>query len=114
MEVDPTGEIVWSLQDVFVNPHDPEILPNGNILVADHDRPHKTMEVTRDGDVVWTWSRPGVKTIRYNHQLPNGNILLPDQMSIIEITPRGRIVWQLELRDVEPDKWMYKAERISG
>lgn len=113
VEVDLTGEIVWSLQDVFENPHDPEILPNGNILVGDHARPHKTMEVTRDGEVVWSWSRPVLRAVRYNHLLPNGNILLTDRMNIIEITPGGRIVWQLELLDVEPDKWMYKAERIS-
>ena len=72
------------------------------------------MEITRGGEVVWEWSGPGVTAIRYNHPLPNGNILLADIMNIIEITPSGTIVWQLELRDVETDRWMYKPERIGG
>jgi len=69
VEVNPAGDIVWSLRNLkngkmlrFL--HDPEILPNGNILVSVH-RPQALLEVTRDGDVVDVFTRPDVKLLRY-------------------------------------------------
>ena len=96
-----------------MNPHDPEILPNGKILVASSSI-HETTEVTRDGEVVWRFRSPGIVGIRGNHRLPNGNTLFAYIWGILEVGPSGNIVWQLELLNLETnEKCLYKAERIS-
>lgn len=114
-EVDSSGEVVWSLRDVFRAPHDPEILPNGNILVADHSRAQQTMELTPSGELVWRFRASDIHTIRYNHQLPNGNIIFTDRTKIVEVTRSKEIVWQLELTDAKSDeKPMYKADKAGA
>jgi hypothetical protein len=118
VEVDRSGRVVWKLPGLFTTPHDPEILPNGNILVNTRG-PQIIKEITPAGNVVWQY-RPDqreVQTVRYNHRLPNGNILFVERTKIVEITPAREIVWQLRLKDVgteaaEKRSWLYKAERI--
>lgn len=118
VEVDPAGRVVWKLPGLFTTPHDPEILPNGNILVNTRG-PQVINEITPAGKVVWRYrpDQDDVQTVRYNHRLPNGNILFVERTKIIEITPTREIVWQLRLKDVgtgraDKRKWLYKAERI--
>jgi hypothetical protein len=116
VEVDPAGEIIWSLRDL-PRVHNPEILANGNILFSTH-RPHRTVEVTREGDRVWVFERGDIKTVRYNHRLPNGNTLLVERTKIIEVAKTGEIVWQVSLKNVNSrertakDRWLYKGERL--
>ena len=53
-EVDPQGSVVKTLgKEVLVGQHDPEILPNGNILAASHGRPPRAAEIdSKMGEIV--------------------------------------------------------------
>lgn len=116
VEVDKSGEVVWKLEGLTKNPHDPEVLENGNILVNTRG-PQLIKEYDRSGKIVWQHKPKGYKTIRYNHKLPNGNIIFAERRNIVEITPDGEVVWRLRLKGVSKSKkdkssWFYKAERI--
>lgn len=116
VEVNRAGDIVWKLENLFTTPHDPEELANGNILLNTR-RPQVLREYDRSGRVVWEHYPRDANTIRYNHKLPNGNIMFVERRKIVEITPNGEIVWQMRLKDVgtdrsEKSRWFYKAERI--
>ncbi len=116
VEVDRAGNIVWKLENLFTTPHDPEELPNGNILVNTR-RPQVLREFDRSGRVVWEHYPRNANRIRYNHQLPNGNIIFVDRRDIVEITSAGEVVWRLRLKDVDigsadKNRHFYKAERI--
>ena len=42
VEVDPQGHVTRIIGEEYLRrQHDPEVLPNGNILVANHDTPHE-------------------------------------------------------------------------
>lgn len=118
VEVDRAGRVVWKLPGLFTTPHDPEILANGNILVNTRG-PQVIRELTPGGRMVWEYrpNQKDVQTVRYNHRLPNGNVLFVERTTIVEVTPEGEIVWRMRLPGVGTDardrgRWLYKAERI--
>lgn len=79
--------------------HEPEVLDNGNILLALR-RPNRFVEFDPDsGQMIWQWRHPeGEKALRTNREanrLPNGNTLGTAWNKIIEIAPDGTIVWQM-------------------
>ncbi len=124
VEVDPQGAVVRTIgEGIFHKQHDPEMLPNGHILVANHKIPHRAVEVDLNtGEVVW--QSPGFERdaipVRDADRLPNGNTLVTGTTKIVEISAEGQIVWQLKLRGVNfrnPRDWaglgFYKAERIA-
>ena len=128
IEVDSSGSVVRTMgEGLLHNAHDPEFLPNGNILVANHAKPHSVIEFDPDtGEVVWQF-RPTYKgkgmfviPLRDADQLPNGNVLITGYGTIYEVTREGEIVWQLVLKDKETalEGWhnfgFYKAQRISA
>ena len=61
LEIDPgTGAVTWRYtDDGFYSPTGgvEQPLPNGNVLIAS-SRGGRAFEVTRGGDVVWSWSPP--------------------------------------------------------
>ena len=116
IEVDPEGSVVKTVgEGELYGPHDPEVLANGNILVASF-RPHRAVEIDPGtGRIVWQFAthQQGVSGVRDTDRLPNGNTLLCGTTKIAEVTAKGDIVWQLSLKDVTEDsKGFYKAERI--
>ncbi len=132
VEVDPQGAVVRNIgEGIFVSQHDPEVLSNGNILVANQGRPpagyHRAVEIDPNtGEVVWQ-SPPFDKSalpVRDADRLPNGNTLITGSTRIAEVTLDGDIVWQLTRKDVAFDVsseqgrrtasglGFYKAERI--
>ncbi len=124
VEVDPEGEVVGTYgEGVIVGQHDPEMLPNGNILLANHGRPHRAAELdTKTGKIVW--QSPGFEMeatpVRDANRLPNGNTLITGSTKIAEVTAEGKIVWQLTLKGITltgleaAARGFYKAERISA
>ena len=106
-EVDPQGAVVKTHgEGVFIEVHDPEILPNGNILAPQHGIPQRAVEIdSTTGEVVW--QSAGVEReaapVRDANRLPNGNTLITGSTKIVEVTPEGKIVWQLTLKGVTFD-----------
>ncbi|MFC1901218.1 aryl-sulfate sulfotransferase [Chloroflexota bacterium] len=138
IEVDSGGEVVRTIGDGVIfaspdlrlnasgnadpfSPHDPEILPNGNILMVSQYFPMRAIEMVPDtGEVVWEYALPERMNypVRDADRLPNGNILITGAIKITEVTPGGEVVWQLSMQGVTWGKGegqglgYYKAERI--
>jgi hypothetical protein len=131
-EVDPTGSVVWSFNwgslyssssTIGFDPHEPEVQPNGNVLIClQWDTPYQIVEINKStGQPVWQYHRDYLRTSRDSDRLPNGNTLIVGVLSdtedsvIFEVTPAGEIVWQLKVKDVPATGkpgWFYKAQRI--
>jgi uncharacterized protein (UPF0248 family) len=116
VEVDSQGVVVRTIgEGIFTHQHDPEVLPNGNILAASF-MPHRAVEIDlATNEVVWEFKWP--ESARDADRLPNGNTLLTGLQKIAEVTPEGKIVWQLTLgvileEEVARGLGFYKAERI--
>ncbi len=97
-------------EGILDQPYDPEVLPNGNILVAsrnslDRRRPQRVVELdARTGSVVWQFpmlERDNWPT-RDANRLPNGNTLIVGSTRIVEVTGVGEIVWQLDHKGPVP------------
>ena len=134
IEVDHQGSVVSTFgEGIFETQHDPQVLPNGNILVANQGRPpagfHQAVEIdSTTGKIVWQspvfekWALP----VRDANRLPNGNTLITGSTKIVEVTSDGNIVWQLTLKgttlDVSTEQGrkdasrlgFYKADRIDA
>jgi len=123
-EVDPQGAVVRSIgEGILVMQHDPEILPNDNILVTSlpPGRPHSAVEIDPNtSSIVWEYPIPDQQNwpVRDANRLPNGNTLITGTTEIVEVTPEGEIVWRLELQGVSfslqeaAALGFYKADRI--
>ena len=99
------GEVVWAWGDGFHAQHDPQILPNGNLLLFDnHDEYEKSSIEEYDPrtmELVWSYlgseSEPFYsRTCGTAQRLPGGNTLVTesDNGRAFEITPEGEIVWE--------------------
>ena len=98
-------EIVWQYGTTMVsgmaanqlnNPNSAQLLPNGNILIADENN-NRAIEVTRDHQVVHSLSAGGtVSGVAFASRLRNGNTLLTDSNNsrIVEVNPADGVVWQ--------------------
>lgn len=124
VEADSKGMVVRTYgEGIFKHQHDPEMLLDGNILVANHGLPQRAIEVDpKTGRIVW--QSPGFAQdnipVRDANRLPNGNTLVTGTTEIVEVTPKGEIVWRLRLQGVSftrqeaVGRGFYKADRISA
>jgi Arylsulfotransferase (ASST) len=108
--LDPDSEaLVWVTRGSWLGQHDPDILPNGNILLFDNygnfERPEGRSRVIEFDpetmELVWQYAgtaeQPLESLIRASQQrLANGNTLITESSGgrILEVTPAGEIVWQ--------------------
>ena len=107
--LDPgTERIVWALQGPWMGQHDPDILPNGNILLFDNHGSYAPGGRSRviefdptSMELVWSYAgseeHPFESGIRSGQQrLPNGNTLITesDGGRLLEVTHEGDIVWE--------------------
>ncbi len=107
--VDPnTEQVVWAYSADFEEPHDPQVLPNGNLLLFDNlgGSPKRgrsrMLEYRLPGmGLAWTyegtpWDRFFTKGCGMAQRLPNQNTLITetDTGRAFEVTPEGEIVWQ--------------------
>jgi Arylsulfotransferase (ASST) len=100
--------IVWALRGPWLGQHDPDALPNGNILLFDnlgHYGPGGQARVIEFDpetlEIVWSYAgdeeHPFDSVLRSGQQrLPNGNTLITesDGGRIFEVTREGDIVWE--------------------
>jgi hypothetical protein len=108
LDLDSEG-LVWATRGSWLGQHDPDILPNGNILLFDNygrfEKPEGRSRVIefdpQTMEIVWQYhgtpERPLESLIRASQQrLPNGNTLITESSGgrILEVTPAGEIVWQ--------------------
>ncbi|TNE65673.1 MAG: hypothetical protein EP335_05190 [Alphaproteobacteria bacterium] len=108
--LDPvTDELVWVAKGGWMGQHDPDILPNGNILLFDNfgnfNAPEGKSRVIEFNpvtmEIVWQYKgtpdAPFESVIRADQQrLANGNTLISESSGgrILEVTREGEIVWE--------------------
>jgi outer membrane protein assembly factor BamB len=111
--------IVWALRGGWIAQHDPDVLPNGNILLYDNlghfGEGGRTRILEIDpmtGGEVWSYTgdaeQPFFSEARgAQERQPNGNTLITETAGgrIFEVTRDGRIVWEFinPLRAEHPD-----------
>ena len=136
--VDPQGGVVKTISGgVIYSPHDPEYQDDGHILLATQ-YPLSCYLSSGDGDInlipaleidpdtgqmAWSFGTgpdwDGQLTRDVN-RLPNGNTLVVGTNKIVEVTPEGEIVWELDSTaglgpENEASRYgFYKATRISS
>lgn len=131
-ELDTTGNVIKEIgEGLLYHPHDPEVLSNGNILVASQKSPHQDSTVTVSvfelnpvtNQVVWKYENKdwfNSQLTRDANRLSNGNTLITGSTQIIEVTPEGEIVWRLKIKDANLSlnsmdfeaRGFYKSQRI--
>jgi Arylsulfotransferase (ASST) len=108
--LDPDGEkLVWAARGPWIGQHDPDLLPNGNILLFDNygnfaKREGRSRVIEFDPEtmaIVWQYTGnaewPLESAIRSSQQrLANGNTLITESSGgrILEVTGAGDIAWQ--------------------
>ena len=112
--------VTWATRGAWQRQHDPDLLPNGNVLLydnrgADTKRGYaRILELEPDsGRVVWSYTgstKDSFVAPRWGGQqrLPNGNtmILTTNPGHVFEVTAAGALVWSY--RDVQ----IYSALRV--
>jgi hypothetical protein len=102
-------KLIWAIRGYWQAQHDPQILPNGNILLFDNrgnfNKPEgrsRALEFNPSSmAIVWQYTgtkeSPLESDIRsYTQRLPNGNTLITESNPgrILEVTPDREIVWE--------------------
>ncbi len=124
VEVDQKGDIVRKIgEGLLTQQHDPEALPNGDILLTNLGNPQKALELDANSSVVWSYPILNHSSfpVRDADRLSNGNTLITAADRIIEVTPDHQVVWEFKMaRGGFSDKMsasnegFYKAERVAG
>jgi outer membrane protein assembly factor BamB len=101
-------EVVWAARGSWQHQHDPDLLPNGNILLFDN-RGHfgpdgftRVIELDPTTEqVVWSYTgsaeRPFLSEVRSSQErLASGHTLITesDGGRLLEVTPAGEVVWE--------------------
>jgi hypothetical protein len=111
-----THLVKWAMNGIFARQHDPDILPNGNILIYDNlggmidgNRPQgrsRVLEIDpKSQQIVWKYDGGTAPEDRFDsskggnvQKLPNGNVLVSHswQGRVFEVTgdTNPRIVWE--------------------
>ena len=104
-----TEQIVWSMAGLFHHQHEPQFLPNGNVLVFDNLGHRGAGEgATRILEfdpltqaLVWKYTgtvEDPLESPFYGSQqrFPNGNTMIVEAMNgrVLEVTPDKDVVWQ--------------------
>jgi outer membrane protein assembly factor BamB len=98
----------WALRGPWIGQHDPDLLPNGNMLLFDNFGHFGTGGISRviefnphTLEVVWQYAgddrRPFYSNLRSaQERLGNGNTLITesDGGRLFEVAPDGKIVWE--------------------
>lgn len=116
-------EIVWALAGAWKSQHDPDILPNGNILMFDNlgdfsvGGESRVIEVDpASGGIVWSYNGSAEDKLHSfwrsaQQPLDNGNVLITESQGarLLEVTRDRRVVWEY----VNPVRASRNRERIA-
>jgi hypothetical protein len=105
-------QIVWAMRGAWHRQHDPDLLPNGNILLFDNQGDwarggrSRVLEIDpATSEIVWRWPRGegGELWSRWRagqQKLPNGNVLINEFFKgrLLEVTGAGEVVWEFVSR----------------
>lgn len=93
--LDAEGKVVWEHE--ADRPQDVWMLSNGNILFS-HLR--GATEVTRDKEVVWSFTVPNTSEVHACQPLPDGLVLIAESgpMQLLEVDREGEIVLTVPLQ----------------
>lgn len=131
-------KIVWATRGPWLGQHDPDVLPNGDILLFDNQGQladpdagqSRVLQIDPKTNAI-TWQYKGTiehkfdSNIRADQQrLANGNTLITESTGgrLLEVTPDGEIVWEYlnPVRRDDPDNpgkklipILSQSERIS-
>jgi hypothetical protein len=100
--------VVWAARGPWYRQHDPDFLPNGNLLVFDNRGHYGPGEGSRlveldfaSLDVVWSYAGTAAdpfytRGAGAQQRLPNGNTLVTESLPgrIFEVTAEGDVVWE--------------------
>jgi len=98
----------WALRGAWVGQHDPDLLPDGNLLLFDNYGHYGEGGISRviefdphSQGIVWQYTgdddRPFYSGVRSaQERLANGNTLITESEGgrLFEVTPEGEIVWE--------------------
>lgn len=126
IEINTDNEVVlayeWRKYGNNVRPYDPEVSENTLLIALQNEAIYPIVEIEREnGEALWSFSYPGLRSVVDADQLDNGNILVvgvlhnQDASVILEITREKKIVWQLKLLNNPVngrESWFYKAQRL--
>jgi hypothetical protein len=99
------------------NPHDPQQLQNGNIVVGLRN-PDRAIEFNPETNkIVWQWRAPKSKaygTIRDVDKLKNGNFMVVTGSHLLEINSNGEVVLDIGAKESlsQDHRILYKAQKI--
>ena len=106
-----SGEITWELgYDTLAQQHDPNLLPNGNVLIFDNGSHQsnsglpfsRAIEVNpASNEIVWEYTDSPAYNFFSSYisgarRLPNGNTLITEGQfgRMFQVTPKGEVVWE--------------------
>ncbi|MGH2933203.1 MAG: hypothetical protein ACRDL2_01625 [Gaiellaceae bacterium] len=100
-DIGPNGKLRWAVQAPVSYPSDPQMLPSGDILLADYASPGAALIMNRRGKVLWRYG-PSSGWGALDHpslamRLPNGDVAINDDFRdrVVIVDPRkNAIVWQ--------------------
>ncbi|MDC1375823.1 aryl-sulfate sulfotransferase [bacterium] len=99
------------------NPHEPQQLQNGNIVVGLRN-PNRAIEFNpKTDDIIWQWRSPkssAYGTIRDVDKLKNGNYVVVTGSHLLEINSNGEVVLDIGAnKSLSQDhRILYKAQKI--
>ena len=103
-----SGKITWARRGPWIGQHDPDFLPNGNLLLFDNRGRMEDGGISRvlefdpeSLEIVWQYHgddehrfQSGLRSAQ--QRLRNGNTLITesDRARLLEVTPAGDVVWE--------------------
>jgi hypothetical protein len=105
LELGKDGKRLWQIEGLQF-PLDIQLLPNRNVLVAEHSANRVTERETKTGKVVWEHA---VEQPLVAQRLPKGNTFIATRTGMIEVTRAGKEVFSYTPANGEE---IMKAEKL--